>query len=356
MSAEPGSAGEILRVEGLTVRYGRTNSATAPAVDDVSFSVRDGSTFAIVGESGSGKTTIGKAVTRLLRSTAGRVLFDGVEIQAMSNRAFQPIRPRVQMVFQDPHGSLDPRQRVGSAIEEVVRLSDHAPGAAAVRGRVAELFDMVGLSQTLVGRYPRELSGGQAQRVGLARALARRPKFIVLDEPTSALDVSIQAQVINLLTELQSALSLSFLFISHNLAVVGHLADEVAVMFSGRIVERGRISEVFDRPAHPYTASLLLAAPIPDVAVERARNVSALQAATIEPVDVESRVGCSFRQRCPRYRALGFPDICATQSPPLAVADETDRIAACHFPVQVRAGGAAVTADDITAAHSVTVD
>jgi oligopeptide/dipeptide ABC transporter ATP-binding protein len=243
------------------------------------------------------------------------------------------------MVFQDPHGSLDPRQRVGAALEEVVRLSDRRAAGGQVKSRVGELFDMVGLNHGLLDRYPRELSGGQAQRVGLARALARRPKFLVLDEPTSALDVSVQAQVINLLSELQTTLHLSFLFISHNLAVVGHMADAVAVMFAGRIVERGPITEVFDRPRHPYTDSLLLAAPIPDVAAERARNFTALQTAAIETIEGEPERGCPFRTRCPRYRALDLPEVCATTDPPLALPNAASRPpgataeVACHFPL-----------------------
>ena len=332
---------DVLRVEDLTVRYGsrRSDRAAQAAVSEASFSIQTGSTYAIVGESGSGKTTTGKAVTRLLRATSGRVIFDGVDIQAISSREFRQYRPQVQMVFQDPHGSLDPRQRVGAALEEVVRLSDRRAASGQVKARVAELFDMVGLSHGLLGRYPRELSGGQAQRVGLARALARRPKFLVLDEPTSALDVSVQAQVINLLSELQTSLQLSFLFISHNLAVVGHMADAVAVMFAGRIVERGPITEVFDRPRHPYTDSLLLGAPIPDVATERARNFTAVQTAATETVDGEPQRGCPFRNRCPRYRALGLPDVCATTNPPLALPDGASDLpgaaaeVACHFPL-----------------------
>lgn len=337
MSTTQPPAGEppVLRVENLTVRY-RTHrrDRTAPAaVSDVSFSVPPRSTYAIVGESGSGKTTTAKAVARLVHATAGQVIFEGVDIQAISTREFRPIRPRVQMVFQDPHGSLDPRQRVGSALEEVVRLSDRRASPAEVLARVAELFDMVGLSQSLLRRYPRELSGGQAQRIGLARALARRPTFLVLDEPTSALDVSVQAQVINVLTDLQSALHLSFLFISHNLAVVGHIADEVAVMFGGRIVEQGPLSEVFDRPRHPYTDSLLLAAPIPDVAAERARNFTALEALATETGSALVGEGCPFRARCPRYRALDLPDVCASTRPELTAEDGSRRTVACHFPV-----------------------
>lgn len=325
------TAQPVLQVEGLSVWYGSRRASARPAVNDVSFTVQSGSTYAVVGESGSGKTTAAKAIARLLRAGAGRVIFEGVDIQSISNRDFAPLRPKIQMVFQDPHGSLDPRQRVGAAVEEVVRISDHRSSKADVQARVAELFDMVGLSSTLITRYPRELSGGQAQRVGLARALARRPNFLILDEPTSALDVSVQAQVINLLTQLQSALDLSFLFISHNLAVVGHLADEVAVMFAGRIVERGGIGEVFDRPRHPYTASLLLAAPIPDVAAERARNFSALETLAEDMGPAESRDGCPFRARCPRYRELGLPEICAAELPPLDGVEGSDQMVACHF-------------------------
>jgi oligopeptide/dipeptide ABC transporter ATP-binding protein len=348
MNASPRSATglPLLRVENLTVRYRtrRSDRSTPAAVSDVSFSVAARSTYAIVGESGSGKTTTGKAVTRLVHASAGRVIFDGLDIRAISAREFKPIRPKVQMVFQDPHGSLDPRQRVGSALEEVVRLSDRRAGSAEVRARVAELFEMVGLSDTLLRRYPRELSGGQAQRIGLARALARRPSFLVLDEPTSALDVSVQAQVINLLAELQSALDLSFLFISHNLAVVGHIADHVAVMFGGRIVEQGLVSEVFDRPRHPYTDSLLLAAPIPDVAAERARNFTALEALATEAGATRAEQGCPFRTRCPRYRALGLPEACASARPELTPVDGSDRTVACHFPVATPGSVPAVAA------------
>jgi len=345
----------VLRVENLTVRYSarRPDRSAPAAVSDVSFNVPAQSTYAIVGESGSGKTTTAKAVARLVRATAGRVIFEGVDIQAISAREFRPIRPRVQMVFQDPHGSLDPRQRVGSALEEVVQLSDRRADSAQVRTRVAELFEMVKLGDALLPRYPRELSGGQAQRVGLARALARRPSFLVLDEPTSALDVSVQAQVINMLAELQSALQLSLLFISHNLAVVGHVADEVAVMFGGRIVERGPLSEVFDFPQHPYTDSLLLAAPIPDVAAERARNFTALDALATE-AGVQYNGGCPFRTRCPRYRALDMPEICMNKRPDLAGKEESGRTVACHFPTETPASIRTAATRPTSATASVT--
>jgi len=275
------------------------------AVDGVDLSVRRGRTLGLVGESGSGKTTVGRTILRLLPATDGRVIFDGQDVFALPPGQMRTLRKRMQIIFQDPFSSLDPRMTVGSIVSEPLRV--HARMTR--RGRrdeVARLLERVGLSASYVNRYPHEFSGGQRQRIGVARALATQPDFIVCDEPVSALDVSIQAQILNLLDDLQQELGLAYLFIAHNLAVVEHFADEVAVMYLGRIVERAGRDALYARPMHPYTRSLLSAVPRPDPTREPDRI--RLPGEVPSPIDPPS--GCPFHPRCPLTRRIAaeLPD------------------------------------------------
>ncbi|MEW5889785.1 MAG: dipeptide ABC transporter ATP-binding protein [Pseudomonadota bacterium] len=285
------------------------------AVDGVSLELHAGRTLALVGESGSGKTTAGKAILQLLRPTAGRVRFEGQELTGLSSAQLRPLRSAMQIVFQDPYASLDPRMRVGDTIEE---------GVAALglgRRRSAELLDKVGLAADMRGRYPHEFSGGQRQRIAIARALSVNPRLIVCDEPTSALDVSVQAQILNLLKELQDSLGLSYLFITHNIAVVDYLAHEVAVMYLGRIVERGSVHEILRAPKHPYTEALLSA--VPRIDGESRRPVIILKGDMPSPVNPPS--GCHFHPRCPRAM-----DVCRKDYPGETRLSDT-RSVHCHL-------------------------
>ncbi|MGH7505063.1 MAG: ABC transporter ATP-binding protein, partial [Longimicrobiales bacterium] len=280
------------------------------AVEGVSFHVRRGETLGLVGESGSGKTTTGRTVLRLIEPTGGSARFDGADVFAMDDDALRKLRRRAQIVFQDPFGSLNPRMTVGDAIREVLHVHGLARGRAAAE-RVAELLDTVGLREAHATRYPHEFSGGQRQRIGIARALSVEPDFIICDEPVSALDVSVQAQVLNLLEALQHRLGLAYLFIAHDLSVVEHVSDRIAVMYLGRIVELAETSELVARPTHPYTRALLSAVPVPDPAGTRERIV--LRGDIPSPSAPPS--GCPFHPRCPH--PLKDAD-CARIVPPLA--------------------------------------
>jgi oligopeptide/dipeptide ABC transporter ATP-binding protein len=319
--------GPLLAVEGLTKRYPVDRGplrkpAALLAVDGVSLTVGRGETLALVGESGSGKTTVARCLMRLAEPDAGRVAFDGVDVLALEGTALRAFRRRMQMVFQDPYGSLNPRMRVGSAVREPLEIHGLARGAEAEERTVA-LFREVGLDPAYRKAFPHELSGGQRQRVGIARALAVGPEFLVLDEPVSALDVSVQAQVLALLRELQERRGLTYLFIAHDLAVVRQMATRVAVMYLGKIVEEGPADRVFAGALHPYTWSLLSAVPVPDPDAQRKRIV--LEGDPPSPVDPPP--GCPFHPRCPHPEKT---DRCRADLP-LLRESEPGRTAACHY-------------------------
>ena len=267
------------------------------AVDDVSFAIRPGETLGLVGESGCGKTTVGRVILRLEEASGGAVRFAGEDMAARSPSEMRELRRKIQVIFQDPYASLNPRMTCGQIVGEPLTVYRLAPNRAAAKDRVAELLTQVGLFPYMAERYPHELSGGQRQRVGIARALAFEPSFIVCDEPVSALDVSIQGQIINLLEDLQRRLGLTYLFIAHDLAVVRHICDRVAVMYLGKVMELADRDAIYAEPLHPYTKALLDAAPVPDPAIERARAPRALGGELPSPLNPPT--GCVFHTRCP---------------------------------------------------------
>jgi len=300
------------------------------AVDDVSLTIRRGETLGLVGESGCGKSTVGRTILRLYKPTSGRILFEGRDISTLRESELRPLRRRMQMVFQDPFASLNPRHSVGRIVGEPLRTHGLS-GRSDTATRVRELLQIVGLPTDAAGRYPHEFSGGQRQRIGLARAIALNPDFVVADEPVSALDVSIQAQIINLLEELQEEFELTYLFIAHDLAVVRHISDRIAVMYLGWIVEVSPAAELYDNPLHPYTISLLSAVPIPDPVVERSRE-SILLAGDL-PSPANPPRACRFHTRCPYVQ----PTRCRDEVPPLRTL-ASGHLVACHWAEQIKEG------------------
>ena len=317
----------LLRVEHLKKYFPVRNSSlffknggTLYAVDDVSFTVNSGETFSLVGESGCGKTTVGKTVLQLYPPTAGEVYFEGKNLIGLKTRELREIRSNMQMVFQDPNSSLNPRMTIYESIADIIKIH-HKIGREVLSKRVYELLDMVGLPSWFAERYPHEFSGGQLQRACIARALALNPKFIVCDEPVSALDVSIQSQVLNLLSDLKKELLLSYLFISHGLPAVKHISDRIAVMYLGRIIEQAHSAELFANPLHPYTQALISAVPVPDPDKRRERIV--LEGDVPSPIHPPK--GCRFCTRC-RYAT----DLCHAQEPQLKEVKESHFVA-CHL-------------------------
>ena len=333
-TAEPGRQ-PMLEVSNLVkhfpIRSGvffKRTIGQVKAVDGVDLNVFRGQTVALVGESGCGKSTTARAIMRLLEPTAGRVVLDGTDITALGKQDLRRARRDMQIVFQDPYASLNPRMTIRQILSEKYRLL----GQEVTRKTISDLLDTVGLAEEYADRYPHEFSGGQRQRVAIARAIAMNPKFIVLDEPVSALDVSIQAQIVNLLEDLQDELGLTYLFIAHDLSVVRHIADRVAVMYLGSVVEIADRDELFDRPHHPYTEALLSAVPIPDPRLERRRERIVLRGDVPNPANPPS--GCRFRTRCWKFEQLSESDQrrCIEEPPPLYdVGNDPDHQASCHF-------------------------
>jgi peptide/nickel transport system ATP-binding protein len=342
---------DLLEVTDLTTYFPVRSRGLLPrvigqvkAVDGVSLTLAPRETLGLVGESGSGKTTTARTILRLIDPTSGSIKLDGQEISKLSSRALMPTRRKAQMIFQDPYNALNPRHTVGGIISAPFRIQGVTPPGG-VKAAVQDLMERVGLNPEHYNRYPNEFSGGQRQRIGVARAIALRPKLVVCDEPVSALDVSIQAQILNLLRDLQDEFGIAYLFVAHDLAVVRQIAHRVAVMYLGHIVEEAPRRTIYQSPLHPYTHSLLSAVPIPDPVRQRSRKRIMLQGDVPSPIDPPS--GCVFRTRC--FQAQ---ERCAVELPPLTEL-EPGHFVACHFPVAeppASAGVGSVTATDIPAA------
>jgi oligopeptide/dipeptide ABC transporter ATP-binding protein len=325
----------LLRVENLVKHFPVKSGRLVPgereyvhAVEDVTLEVRQGETLGLVGETGCGKSTLARCAARLYPVTSGKVIFDGQDITNFSPRRMRPLRRDIQMIFQDPYGSLNPRRRVGSIIGDPFAIHRTARGAERKR-QVQHLMELVGLNPEHYNRFPAEFSGGQRQRIGVARALAFQPKLIICDEPVSALDVSIQAQILNLLSDLQHELGLTYIFIAHDLSVVRHVSNRVAVMYLGKIVEESPVDRMWAHPRHPYTDALLSAVPLPDP--EHAAQRERIILAGDVPSPIHPPTGCRFHPRCPKARPT-----CVSTEPELIarLGDGAEHVAACHFPVQ----------------------
>jgi oligopeptide transport system ATP-binding protein len=322
-------SGALLEVSGLVKHFHVGGglfggpAGVVRAVDGVDFTIRRGETLGLVGESGCGKTTTGRCILQLDRPTSGHIVFEGVDLTALNQQQLRAVRRRIQVIFQDPYSSLNPRMSVGEILAEPIKVHGLVPDKAKRAERVRELLEQVGLMPRHAERYPHQLSGGQRQRVGVARALAMEPSLIICDEPVSALDVSIQAQIINLLEDLQSRLGLTFLFIAHDLSVVRHISDRVAVMYLGRIVELADRQALYEEPLHPYTRALLSAVPIPDPRLEARREPQVLRGEVPSPLNPPS--GCVFHPRCPIA-----VDRCSAEIPPLREI-KPGHWAACHL-------------------------
>lgn len=310
----------ILEVKHLK-KYFNTPKGTLHAVDDVSFTLERGKTLGIVGESGCGKSTTGRAILRLIEPTAGEVIFNGEDITKKNKEQMRLLRREMQLIFQDPYASLDPRKTVSEIIGEPLKLQKLIPDAKKRAERVHELMEVVGLADRLINTYPHELDGGRRQRIGIARALAMEPKLIICDEPVSALDVSIQAQILNLMQDLQEQMGLTYIFITHDLSVVNHFANDIAVMYLGQLIEKAPSVTLFDNPVHPYTKALLSAIPVPNLRKKRQRVM--LKGEISSPIN--PKPGCRFAVRCP-YAT----DRCRTEEPKL-VEIEKDHFVACHL-------------------------
>ncbi|HUP83809.1 MAG TPA: oligopeptide/dipeptide ABC transporter ATP-binding protein [Candidatus Limnocylindria bacterium] len=326
----------LVEVRGLYKRFPvkggvlQRTVAEVRAVDGVDFDIRRGETLGLVGESGCGKTTVGRLILRLIEPSAGAIIFDGTDITKVRGASLKVFRRRMQIIFQDPYASLDPRAPIGDSIGDGLRIHGIGTGKER-RERVQKMMDLVGLTAYQARRYPHEFSGGQRQRIGIARALIVEPDLVVCDEPVSALDVSIQAQVLNLLKELQRELGLTLLFIAHNMAVVEHISDRVAVMYLGRVVEQARRETTYADPRHPYTQALMSAIPLPDPDARRQRII--LRGDVPSPINIPT--GCRFHPRCWLYEQLGQPENCRTQDPELrGIGDDEEHSAACHYAEQ----------------------
>jgi oligopeptide/dipeptide ABC transporter ATP-binding protein len=333
-AASPVTGNELLIVEDVKKHFPITRGiifqkeiASVKAVDGVSLTVKPGETLGIVGESGCGKSTLARCIMRLLETTDGKITFEGRDITHLSRPAMRPVRREMTMIFQDPYASLNPRKRVGFIIGEPLEV--HGLGTTSeVKRRVQELLEVVGLNPEHYNRFPHEFSGGQRQRIGVARALAVNPKLIVCDEPVSALDVSVQAQILNLLKDLQDDFGLTYIFIAHDLNVVRHISDRVMVMYLGKAAELAPRNELYTSPKHPYTGALLTAVPIPDPELGRQRQRLVLEGDVPNPINPPS--ACNFHPRCPRFHE----GHCDVDTPELRPMNGSDHIAACHYPLE----------------------
>src|SRR4051794_2732610 len=352
----PSAAEPLLRLEGLQVHFPIKGGAVfdrtvghVRAVDGVDLEVGRGTTYGLVGESGCGKSTLGRAILRVVEPTAGRVVFDGTDVAGLSGEPLRKMRRRMQMVFQDPLGSLDPRQNVESILSEPLRAHGVGGGKAGIAARIRSLLDAVGLPEAALRRYPHEFSGGQRQRIGIARAVALEPDLLIADEPVSALDVSVQAQVLNLLEEIQHRLGLTYLVIAHDLAVVRHISDVVGVMYLGSMVEQAPADDLYEQPLHPYTRALMSAVPVPDPTVEERRERILLAGDLPSPANPPS--GCRFHTRCPWRQETR----CDDEVPVLRELGPA-HLVACHWAEDIRDGLIAPkSAEEVAAIMGVVV-